>query len=350
MTAAIGFDDARYDELADARRVAERFGTDHFERTVTVEPLGIVEKLLDHFDEPFADSSAVPTYWVSQVARERVTVALSGDGGDELFGGYRRYRFEMLESRARAALPRWVRRGVLSPIAAAYPKLDRAPQPLRFKSTLTNVAADPLDAYVNSRSQIRDGLRARLLAPSLAAAVNGYRPADSLRGHWQRARDLDPLSRAQYLDIHSYLPDDLLVKVDRMSMAHALEVRSPFLDHPFFEFAFRLPARMKVQGGQGKVILRRSLEKRLPPETLAKPKWGFGVPLARWLKGELLAPSREALLGPGARNGEFLERRTLARVLDRFWAGDTNDEHLVWALLVLELWLRREAGPRGASA
>src|SRR5579862_5888302 len=235
-TCSIAFDDAAYDETRFAQEVAQRFRTNHFSRTVAADDFDLLDRLVTFYDEPFADSSALPTYLVCALARERVTVALSGDGGDEVFAGYRRYFWHQNEQSVRSLLPDRLRSPLFGTLGALYPKLDWAPRPLRAKATLQNLARNASEAYFNSICAVPEGVRERLFAPAQRRELGGYRPIDVLRGHMERAGTDDSLSQIQYADMKTYLPGDILTKVDRASMATSLEVRVPLLDHEFVQW------------------------------------------------------------------------------------------------------------------
>jgi asparagine synthase (glutamine-hydrolysing) len=252
MTNSISFSEAKYNEVEYARQVAALYGTDHREFHVTPEAVRIIEKLAWHYDEPFADSSAVPTYYVSETARQRVTVALSGDGGDENFAGYRRYWFDLRESVARHLVPGFLRR-VFTALGRLYPKADYLPRILRGKAFLSNVARDPVDAYFFSMSAFDDDDKRRTLGEDVRRQLGNYRTSDLFHETYRRAEASDHLSKLQYLDIKTYLCEDILTKVDRASMAVSLEAL-PHPDHVFMEYAASIPAELKLVGREGKHI------------------------------------------------------------------------------------------------
>ncbi|MBM4093563.1 MAG: asparagine synthetase B, partial [Planctomycetes bacterium] len=340
VTTSVGFAEHRYNELPFARRVADRFRTQHYEETVEPEATRIVETLAWHYDEPFADSSAVPTYYVSQAARRHVTVALSGDGGDENFAGYRRYRFDLAERRARELLPAFVRRWLVRPLARAYPKADWLPQPLRAKVTLTNIASDPETAYCRSVGFLDDEQKVAFYGPDLRQVLNGYRSADVIRAYMGRG-PRDGLGQLLYTDIKTYLVDDILTKVDRASMAVSLEVRPPLLDHTFVEFAHRIPAAWKIEAGQGKAILKSALRPHLDEETLYRSKHGFTVPVGEWMRGPLRDMVGDLLLAPAAAYVPYLSQDAVRQAWQQHQIGMRNYEPLLWAMLMFEMWARR---------
>lgn len=347
-TCAIGFDTSGFDETAFARRVAQHLHTRHFEERVSAQDYGLLDTLAGIYDEPFADSSALPTYRVCELARRHVTVALSGDGGDENFAGYRRYRWHQFESRIRDSVPLSVRRPVFSLLGRCYPKADWAPQALRAKTTLQALARDTVEAYFHTVSSVPEAVRRRLYSETFKRELQGYTALEVFRGHAERAPSDHPLLLAQYLDFKTYLPGDILTKVDRASMAHSLEVRVPLLDHRLVEWASSLPPGLKLRGAEGKYILKKTLEPDLPREVLYRPKMGFSVPLTSWLRGPLAGRVREALMtGTVARCGYF-EPQVLNKLLNQHIEGHRNHSTVLWSLLMLDAFLRRESSPAAA--
>jgi asparagine synthase (glutamine-hydrolysing) len=342
VTASIGFTEEKYSEAAAARRFAESLGADHHERIVKADAAAVIEKLAWHYDEPFADSSAVPTYYVSRVAREFVTVALSGDGGDESFAGYRRYRFDVAENRVRSLVPSALRRPVFGGMAAVYPKADWLPQPLRAKTTLYNLSLDPALAYYNSVYGAMANERAALMGREVRAHLNGYNPFDVFLSHYRRAGTDDLLSRVQYVDIKTYLTDDVLAKVDRASMAVSLEVRCPLLDHRVMELAARMPSSLKLRGQEGKYILKRAVRGLLPDEVLTRRKQGFSIPLAEWLRGELREITASALFDSSAQD-EILDRSRVNHLWQQHQTGLRDYSRPLWTILMFRLWQRKFA-------
>ena len=263
------------------------------ERVVAAGSLTADATLLDRiaatYDEPFADSSALPTYRVCAIARERVTVALSGDGGDEAFAGYRRYLWHVREDRVRNMLPKAVRGPLFGTLAWLYPQLAWAPRVFRAKSTLRELATSAVDAYFNNVAVMDENMWDGLITPRFKSELQAYRPRDVLTGLMEHAPADDPLLQAQYADMKTWLAGRMLVKVDRASMAHSLEVRSPFLDHDLFAWAMNLPAALKLDGGIYKAVLKKALEPLVPHALLYRPKQGFSMPVAAWLRGALAA-------------------------------------------------------------
>ncbi len=340
-TCSMAFGEAAYDETVYANDVAQRYRTRHHSERVEANDFDLLDTLAGVYDEPFADSSAIPTYRVCQLARKHVTVALSGDGGDESFGGYRRYRWHLQEERLRARLPLGLRRPVFGALAALYPQANWAPRFLRAKATFQSLARDSLEGYFNSVAVIGDGLRGSLYSPALRRELQGYQAIEVLRRHDRLAGAGDPLRRVQYLDFKTYLPGDILTKVDRASMAHGLEVRVPILDHPFVEWAAGLPSALKVQGGEGKAVFKQALEAYLPRDILYRPKMGFAVPIAQWFRGPLRQRVRGAVLGQHLAGSGWFDMDRLARLVDEHQSGRRDHSTPLWTLLMFEAFLRR---------
>jgi len=340
-TASIGFQEMGFDELPYARRVSRHFGTHAYEKIVEANAAKILDVLVWHFDEPFADSSMVPTYYVSQVARERVTVCLSGDGGDENFAGYRRYRFDALENRVRRLLSEGVCGALFGALAWLYPKADWLPQVFRAKALLTNLSLSPERAYFQSMSWFTPAMKRRLYGRELRQAVQGYDPFSVMQAYFDRTRGWDPLSRIQYVDIKTNLVDDILTKVDRASMAHSLEVRVPLLDHEVVEYAAGIPAAYKLRRGEGKYIFKKALEGLLPHDILYRRKMGFSLPLAQWFRGELKRSFEERVLAKGAIVAELVDQAPIRQWWAQHQRGTRDYAPHLWALLVLECWGER---------
>jgi asparagine synthase (glutamine-hydrolysing) len=340
-TTSIGFQEAGFDELPYARLVARRFQTCANERTVEASAAKILDALVWHFDEPFADSSMVPTYYVSQAAREQVTVCLSGDGGDENFAGYRRYRFDVLENRIRALLPGGLRRPLFGTLGWAYPKADWLPQILRAKTLLTNLSLSPEQAYHHTMRWFTPVMKSLLYSDTLRKSLRDYEPFSVMKAYFDRTRDWDPLSRIQYVDIKTYLPDDILAKVDRASMAHSLEVRVPLLDHEVMEYSASIPARYKLQGGAGKYIFKKALKVLLPEDILYRPKMGFRLPLAQWFRGDLKQTFEQHVLAKDAFLADLFDPSPIRRWWEQHQRGTRDYAQHLWALLMLECWGER---------
>jgi len=339
-TASIGFPDAAFDELAYARVVAGHFGTAHREEVVTPAAIEAMKLLSWHYDEPFGDSSAIPTFYVSQLARRRVTVTLSGDGGDESFAGYRRYYFDARENRLRAWIPPALRRRVFGALGALYPKADYLPRVFRGKAFLSNLARTPWEAYLHSVSGVNEDDKARLLAADTRHALRGYRTTDLFEQLYRRAGEADSLARIQYIDFKTYLPDDILTKVDRASMANSLEVRCPLLDHHLIEYVARLPSSLKLCGTRSKIVLRKAVADLVPAPILQRPKMGFAMPVGAWLRGDLRGLIHEHVLTDRGDHGLFAPA-----TVHTFWREHTSGVRdrttELWGLLVFNLWYER---------
>lgn len=335
-TCSIGFDVSALDESNYAQRIADQFHTDHRSRTVSPDDFEAVDLLSGMFDEPFADASALPTWRVCQLARETVTVALSGDGADEAFGGYRRHLFQRQEDRVRAFLPQALRGPVFGTLGAIYPKADWAPRPLRAKSTLLSLAGDSADGYARAVSFTAPELRDGLYTDAFRKLRGDYRAEHAFTSMMRTAPGRSGLDRAQYADLKFWLPGDILTKVDRTSMAVSLEAREPLLDHRLIEFAASLPESMRVRSGQGKWLLKQTMRRYLPNEILYRPKQGFVTPIAQWFRGPLASTALDlAASATLARTGWFDARR-LTAIVDTHLAGTSDHSRLLWQLLMLE--------------
>ncbi|GGC10634.1 amidotransferase 1, exosortase A system-associated [Novosphingobium endophyticum] len=335
-TCSIGFDVAALDETAYAGQVAQRYATDHRARRVSPDDFDMIDTLAGMFDEPFADASALPTWRVCQLARETVTVALSGDGADEAMAGYRRHVFQHGEDRVRALLPQGLRAPVFGWLGAIYPKADWAPRPLRAKTTLLSLAGDSAEGYARAIGVTPPELRENLYSGDFRRLRGDYRAEAPMLELMRTAPARSGLDRAQYADLKAWLPGDILTKVDRTSMAVGLEAREPLLDHRLIEFAATLPEAMRVRGGQGKWLMKRTMRRFLPDDILYRPKQGFVTPIAQWFRGPLAGPARDictsALL---ARTGWF-DNRSLTGLVDAHLAGTSDNSRLLWQLFMLE--------------
>ena len=350
-TFSIGFEEPEYDELHYARLVAERFGTEHHELVVRPDAAAVLPKLAWHYDEPFGDSSAVPTYYVAQMTRRYVTVALNGDAGDENFGGYDRYVANLLA----ASFDRWpgaelfrhaIRWGLyLWPLSSRRTSLLSRGR--RFLDGLTEV---PERRYARWFCHFYGERKDDLLSPEFRASLNGADALDLLLTAYRESDAPDFVDATLGVDAALYLPDDLLVKVDIASMAHSLEARSPFLDHEFMEFAATIPSDLKVRGRTKKYILKRALGDLLPEAILHRPKMGFGVPIDHWLRHELRDLAYDTLLGPRCLGRGYFRPETVQRLLDEHVRRRRNWHYLLWTLLMLELWHRTYVDGDGALA
>ena len=335
-TCTIGFDEADHDERAYADQVAQRFATDHRTRVVAADDFALIDRLVSAFDEPFADASALATYRVCELARETVTVSLSGDGADEAFAGYRRYKFHAAEERVRGLVPASWRQSLFGTLGDLYPKADWAPRPLRAKTTLVALAGDGAQAYATAVGVTTPRLRGRLYSETARHMLGGYRAEQRYIATMRDAPARDPLDRAQYADLKHWLPGDILTKTDRTSMAVGLEAREPLLDHRLVEFAATLPASMRLHGGQGKWLMKRALRPYLPRDVLYRPKMGFVTPISAWFRGALadnaagLARSRTL-----AATGWF-DMAAIATIADDHRFARADHGRTLWQLTMLE--------------
>lgn len=332
QTFTVGFEESDYSELEDARVVAEHLRTDHHELIVKPSAMDILPDLVWYLDEPCGDSSAVPTYYVCRAARQHVTVALSGDGGDEVFAGYRRYQ-DLTRYRRMARLPAWVRRGLVKPLSHVVPFTWPGWNYLYAMGALKN---RELPCALGIYPYIQE----QLYAPDLKRQLNGCDALAPVETLLRQAAHLDPVSRYQYLDTRHYLPGDILTKVDRMSMANSLEVRSPLLDYTLVEYMAALPVAFKLRQGLSKYIFRQVCSRLLPPSTLSKRKQGFAIPTDRWFQRELRASAEEILLDSRALARGYFRRDTLERLLRHHVSGRRDYSTWIWCLVVLEMWQR----------
>ncbi|WP_326524165.1 XrtA/PEP-CTERM system amidotransferase [Sphingomonas sp.] len=341
-TCSIGFDEAGHDESAYARQIAERFATEHRTRTVAADDYSLIDTLVAAFDEPFADASALATYRVCELARETVTVALSGDGADEAFAGYRRYKFHAAEERVRGLFPPNLRTRLFGTLGNLYPKADWAPRPLRAKTTLLALADDGATAYARAVGVTTPATRDALYADGFRRNLAGHRGEDAMIATMRAAPARDGLDAAQYADIHHWLPGDILTKVDRTSMAVSLEAREPLLDHRLLEFAATLPASLRIRGGQGKWLMKKALEPWLPKDILYRPKMGFVTPVSAWLRRELAGEAAALSKSPVLAN--WFDRASLDRLADDHRAGRSEHGRTLWQLVMLDRSVRRLFG------
>jgi asparagine synthase (glutamine-hydrolysing) len=337
-TFSIGFAEKTHNELPFAKIVAEQFATRHEEFIVEPNAIEILPKLVWHFDEPYGDPSGLPTYYVAEITRRQVTVALNGDGGDESFAGYNRYRGLAILDRYRQ-LPRVLRGGLMAPALGMVRKLAPGLALAERANFLNDMSLmDPAEGYASLLTIFRNDQKAALYTPAFAEQAGARNSMNYMTDAYHRPGLTVAVDRKLNTDVHSYLPGDLLVKMDRMTMAHSLEGRSPFLDHKLMEFAARLPAELKFKNGVQKYILKKALEPILPHEILYRPKAGFGVPLADWFKGQLKDYLREAVESPRAKARGFFKPQAVTQLIEQHISGRQNHYHRLWLLLCLELW------------
>jgi asparagine synthase (glutamine-hydrolysing) len=341
-TCTIGFREAGHDERGYASQIAQRFATEHRERVVAADDFALIDTLVAAFDEPFADASALATYRVCELARENVTVALSGDGADEALAGYRRYKFQAAEERVRALFPPSLRTGLFGTLGGLYPKADWAPRSLRAKTTLLALAEDGAEAYARSVGVTTPTLRAMLFSDEAKRALVGHRAEDRYVRTMRDAPARDAIDRAQYADFQHWLPGDILTKTDRTSMAVSLEAREPLLDYRFVEFAASLPASMRIRGGQGKWLMKRAMERYLPKEILYRPKMGFVTPISAWFRGALA--DEAGALAKSRVLGAMFDSRAIERIATEHRTGRAEHGRTLWQLVMLERSMQRLFG------
>ena len=349
-TCSIGFDDPAYNEIEFAQQVADRYHTRHHVETVASNDFSLVDKLAQVYDEPYSDSSALPTYRVCELARKHVKVALSGDGGDEHFAGYRRYRWFRYEERLRAVMPLALRRPLFGTLGKLYPKADWAPKVLRAKTTFEALARDTVEGYFHGVSLLSDAQRKQLFSPAFKRELQGYEAVEVLRRHAAVAPTDDPLSLVQYLDMKTYLVGDILTKVDRASMAHALEVREPLLDHELMGWVSGLPIDLKLNGTEGKYLLKKAMEPYLPHDVLYRKKMGFAVPLEAWFRGSLAATIRNVVLGERLASTGMFNQNFLRQVVEAHQSGRRDYSVILWTVLMFDAFLGQVLGMDGQSA
>ncbi len=343
-TFSIAFGERAYDESRHAQAVADRYATDHRVRRVDPADLSLMPRLPQIFDEPFGDDSAIPTFAVCAHARESVTVALTGDGGDEALAGYRRYAFHAAEERIRAFIPGPLRHAVFGGLGAIYPHGSWLPKPLRARTTLRELALDPASAYARIVAYLPQDVRAPLMSGDFVNALGGYDAADVVRTPFQVDAPLDPLQRAQYTDLATYLPGDILTKIDRTSMANSLELRSPLLDPDFYAWAVALPPNAKfTRSAGGKAIFKQAMEPYLSQEILYRPKQGFAAPITHWLRGPMRERTLELADSPRLRDCGFFNMNTIRSMALAHAAGHRDFSKPLWLVWVFEAFLEHRA-------
>lgn len=341
-TFSIGFGNKTYNELPFARQVAEQYGTNHYEEFLEADIAEMALRLVSHFDEPFGDFSIFPTYLVSEVARRFVTVTLSGDGGDEIFGGYDTYVAQSLDQRLYGRLPSWVRQKTMPYLLDLVPPQPAKKGVINKAKRFVEGAALP-SAWQHTRWMMfmHDPDKHQLYSPSLQNALNGDSPGRLIERYFDEVSQQNRLAQQQYVDVKTYMVDDILVKVDRMSMATSLEARVPLLDHRIVEFALNLPPHLKLHNGETKVILRRVMQDRLPQSILNKPKEGFSIPLKHWMRQELRPLMTDLLAPDTVRRRGYFNPDTVSRWVQEHLDQKANHSHRLWTLMVFELWHRQ---------
>jgi len=340
-TFSIGFDEQDFSELHHARRVAEHVGADHHEFVVRPDAVEVLPLLVEHYGEPYADSSAVPTYYVARETRKHVTVALNGDGGDESFAGYERYAAMQLAERYRK-LPSFLRESVIQEVVARVPASELGRGRVKaFKRFVQAASLPKVDRYMRWMSTFNSDLKTSLYSDSFRQELRGNQPVDLLRPWFAHVNGSGIVDAALQADIMTYLPNDLLVKVDIATMAVSLEARSPFLDHHLIEFAASLPEKFKLRGLTTKYLLKKILRKLLPSENISRRKMGFGVPIGHWFRGTMQPFLREVLLSERALSRGLFKPEVVRSLIDQHARSERDHSHQLWTFLMLELWFQR---------
>jgi len=343
-TCSISFADPRYDESDYANEVAQRYDTHHTVRQVDSDDFDLIDRLATLYDEPYADSSAIPTYRVCELAKKQVTVALSGDGGDEILAGYRRYHWFMREQALRDRFPQGLRRRVFGTLGSLYPAMPWAPRVFRARALFQSLARTPVESYFDISCVLKDPLRKQLFSRSFSSELQGYHALEVLKKHDRNSPAQHPLSRMQYLDMKTYLPGDILTKVDRASMAHALEVRVPLLDHKVVEWTSGLSPDLKLRGSEGKYLFKKAMAPYLSRDLMYRKKQGFAVPLAQWFRGPLRERVRESVLSDSLLDTGMFDRRFLTRLIDEHQSGLQDHSAALWSLFMYESFQRQVLG------
>ncbi|MFN9718497.1 MAG: asparagine synthase (glutamine-hydrolyzing) [Planctomycetota bacterium] len=349
QTFSIGFDEVEFSELPFAREVAAHFGCRHTEEIVRPEVARDLDDLVFLYDEPFADASAIPSMAASRIAARHVKVVLSGDGGDELFGGYARYAHDLKEAQLRNLIPSILRSSLIRPMSVAWPKADWLPRPLRLKTLLQNLSLEPAEAYANTVSLCRQSLRHSLLHRDLHRGLNGYEP-ERLISEYFRFGHRDALSGMLSADTNVLLPDDFLTKVDRASMGFGLEVRSPFIDWKLMELAASMPSEFKIRNGSKKWMLKQLFGSKLPKDLINRRKQGFELPVDVWLRGPLKERVHSAVLRDSGPIAQFIQVSKVRQLFDAHCRGTGCHGQLLWSLLVLAEWMNAWAGSKHVSS
>src|SRR5437763_4995409 len=341
-TFSIGFEEQDFSELHHAKRVAEYIGAEHHEFIVRPDAMEILPTLVEHYGEPFADSSAIPSYYVSRETRKYVTVALNGDGGDECFAGYERYAAMNLAQRYAKLLPAVIRNGVIRNVARALPEFRSRANPLRKAQRFIDAASlGPVQRYLRWVSAFDEQAKSNLYSNDFRNQTAAFSTIGFIEPWFAKANGAGIVDASLLTDTMTYLPNDLLVKMDIASMTVSLEARSPFLDHHLMEFAASLPESLKLRGMTTKYLLKRVLKKFVPGENLTRAKMGFGVPIGHWFRGTMQPFVRETLLSEKALARGLFNRASVRQLIDQHVANKVNHEHRLWSLLMLELWFQR---------
>ncbi len=336
-TFSIGFDDASYNELEYARKVAKQFGTEHYELTIQPEIVNLVDHFCKFLDEPLGDVSVFPTYLVSQLAKQHVTVVLSGDGGDELFAGYDWYVANQLDG-VYQKLPSFVRRILPIIVQAVRPSSQKKGLINKIKRFVEGASLDPSLQHYRWSMFLTDLTRHQLYSTDVEKSLDGRKAEDRVVRYLGAVKEADPLWQQEYADLKTFLVDDVLMKVDRMSMAHSLEARAPFLDYRVVEFASRVPSQYKMRGRETKWILKQCMEKKLPHDILYRKKEGFSIPMKNWLRQELRPLMEDTLSGDRIKKDGFFNNQYIEKLKAEHVSGRVNHAHQLWSLMVFHFW------------
>jgi asparagine synthase (glutamine-hydrolysing) len=343
ITSSIGFKEAGYDELVFSRQAADMFKCSYHEYTVRPDIISTLEKLIWHYDEPFGDSSCIPTYHVSKTARRNVKVALSGDGGDENFAGYNRYRTEAGTENIRNRIPGFLKMSLLRRAQSLYPRPGLLPGFFKGRTTIKNLSMDFEHSYFNSINLLRNGMEEDFFSRDYIQSLNNYDTYSVFEGHYSKVQGLDTLSRMQYVDIKTYLADDILVKVDRASMAVSLEVRCPLLDHKFMEYAASLSGGMKLQGKKGKYVFKEALSGILPQNIIHRDKTGFALPVKEWITKDIKDYAADIIFKDN-RLSDYIDMANFKNMWDGHQKGAIDHSRNIWNVLIFALWRNRFQG------
>jgi len=336
-TCSIGFDEKKFNETEFAQIVADKYKTEHHELTVHQNVKDNLEKIVRFFDEPFADPSLVPTYFVSELAKQQVTVAIAGDGGDEVFAGYEKYTIDAIENRLRSKFPHWVRKKVFPKLANLLAQ-SNATVCRKGKSLLTSLSLEPAMGFYLSNAQIDDRHWNNLITPETKSQLGDYHPSKLTTDAYESSDGPDHLAKILYTDMKTYLPGDILVKVDRMSMANSLEVRAPILDKEVIEFAASLPSGMKFHHGEKKHILKQAFKPLLSDDILYRKKMGFSVPLASWLRDEIKDLAENYLFTKSTGIQQFFDMQVVQELWQQHQTAKADHSTLLWSMLMFQMW------------
>ena len=336
-TCSIGFDEKKFNETEFAQIVANKYQTEHYQFTVHQNVKDNLENIVKYFDEPFADPSLVPTYFVSELARQKVTVAIAGDDGDEVFAGYEKYSTDAIENKLRNKFPKVIRKKLFPKIANILAKSNLTIC-RKGKSLLTSLSLDPAMGFYLSNAQIEDRQWHKIIKPEINQALNNYHPAQITIDTYNKADGKDHLAKILYTDIKTYLAGGILVKVDRMSMANSLEVRAPLLDYKVLEFAAKVPSEYKFKNGEKKHILKQAFKKLLPDDILYRKKMGFSVPLATWFREEIKELAEEYLFNKKTGITNYFEMTEIQKIWKQHQNKDYDHSTVLWSLLMFQMW------------